>query len=128
MSSLTETSSLSAFKRFHCVKVFFQPSFTSKEANGVHDTSFMKCDADIRKILYVNVVLSSGTTMSREHVERMTKELTTLTPSTMQIKDELPDENISTVGAERFRCVEVLFQLDLTGKDASGFHDTSLDV
>ena len=29
-------------KRFHCVKVFFQPIFTSKEANGVHDTSFLK--------------------------------------------------------------------------------------
>ena len=39
-------------KRFHCVKVFFQPSFSSKEANGVHDTSFMKCDVDIRKELH----------------------------------------------------------------------------
>ena len=86
-----------------------------------------KCDADIRNNLYANVVLSSGTTMSREIVERMTNGLTTLAPSTMKkIKDELPDENIRTVGAERFRCVEVLFQLDSTGKEASGFHDTSL--
>ena len=96
-------------KRFHCMKVFFQPSFTSKEANGVHHT-FMKCDVDISKELYVNVVLSSGTTKSREIVDRMTNELTMLAPSTMKIKDELLDGNISTVGAERFRCVEVLFQ------------------
>ena len=51
-------------KRFHCVKSVLPSSFTSKEANGVYDTSFMKCDADIRRNLYVNVVLSTGTTMS----------------------------------------------------------------
>ena len=49
-------------KRFHCVKVFFQPSFSSTEANGVHDTYFMKCGVDIRKELYANVVFSGGTT------------------------------------------------------------------
>merc|ERR1712014_263190 len=34
-----------------------------KEATGIHDTSFqsiMKCDVDIRKDLYSNVVLSGG--------------------------------------------------------------------
>ena len=112
-------------KRFHCVRVFFQPSFTSKEANGVQDTSFMKCDADIRKNLYVNVVLSSGTTMSREIVERMTNELTTLAPSTMKIKDDLPDGNISTVGAERVRCACVFSSQGVIGKEASGVYDTS---
>ena len=116
---------ISGAQRFHCVRVFFLPSFTSKEANGVHDTSFMKCDGDIRKNLYVNVVLSSGTTMSRVIVERITNELTTLAPSTMKIKDELPDGNISTVGSERFRCVEVLLQSSVIGKEASGVHDTS---
>ena len=38
----------------------------------------------------------------------------------LPVKDELPDGNISTVGAERFRCVEVLFQPSLIGKEASG--------
>jgi hypothetical protein len=36
------------------------------EANGIHDTTFnsiMKCDVDIRKDLYSNIVLSGGTTM-----------------------------------------------------------------
>ena len=79
-----------------------------------------KCDVDTRKTLYVNVVLSSGTTMFQEFGERMTNELTTLATSTMKIKDELPDGNFSTVGAERFRCVEVLFQPSFIGKEASG--------
>ena len=38
---------------------------------------------------------------------------------------ELPDGNIISVGAERFRCVEVLFQPSFTGEGASRFHDTS---
>jgi actin len=36
------------------------------EAPGIHDTTFnsiMKCDVDIRKDLYSNIVLSGGTTM-----------------------------------------------------------------
>jgi len=35
---------------------------------------------------------------------------------------ELPDGNIITVGSERFRCPEVLFQPSLIGKEASGIH------
>ena len=50
---------------------------TELESTAKYST---KCDADIRKNLYVNVVLSSGTTMSRKIVERMTNELTTLAP------------------------------------------------
>merc|ERR1711924_514667 len=38
---------------------------------------------------------------------------------------ELPDGNIITVGNERFRCPEVLFQPSFIGKEASGIHDTT---
>merc|ERR1712039_370797 len=38
---------------------------------------------------------------------------------------ELPDGNIITVGSERFRCPEVLFQPSMIGKEASGIHDTT---
>ena len=38
---------------------------------------------------------------------------------------ELPDGNIITVGSERFRCAEVLFQPSFIGKEASGIHDTT---
>ena len=37
----------------------------------------------------------------------------------------LSDGNIIIVGAERFRCVKVLFLLSFIGKEASGVHDTS---
>merc|ERR1712048_940651 len=53
----------------------------------------MKCDVDIRKDLYSNVVLSGGTTMFAGIGERMTKELTALAPSTMKIKVVAPPEH-----------------------------------
>jgi len=82
-------------ERFRCPEVLFQPSFLGKEASGIHDTCFqsiMKCDVDIRKDLYANVVLSGGTTMFPGIGERMTKELTALAPSTMKIKVVAPPE------------------------------------
>merc|ERR1719201_607116 len=63
-------------ERFRCPEVLFQPSFLGKEASGIHDTTFesiMKCDVDIRRDLYANIVLSGGTTMYAGIGERMTK-------------------------------------------------------
>ena len=82
-------------ERFRCPEVLFQPSFIGKEASGIHDCTFqtiMKCDVDIRKDLYCNIVLSGGTTMYPGVGERMTKELTALAPSTMKIKVIAPPE------------------------------------
>merc|ERR1712087_456569 len=36
---------------------------------------------------------------------------------------ELPDGRVITVGAERFRCAEVLFQPSLVGKESTGIHE-----
>ena len=58
------------------LKCFPSQATLVTEASGVHDTSFrskMKRDAYICKELCAHVVLSSGTTMCREIVERMTK-------------------------------------------------------
>lgn len=82
-------------ERFRAPEVLFQPSFIGKEAAGIHDTMFqtiMKCDVDIRKDLYSNIVLSGGTTMFQGIAERLTKELTALAPSSMKIKVVAPPE------------------------------------
>ena len=82
-------------ERFRCPETLFQPSLIGKEASGVHDCTFqtvMKCDVDIRKDLYANVVLSGGTTMYPGIAERMTKELIALAPNTMKIKVVAPPE------------------------------------
>merc|ERR1712107_563224 len=53
-------------ERFRCPEALFQPSFLGMEACGIHETTYnsiMKCDVDIRKDLYANIVMSGGTTM-----------------------------------------------------------------
>ena len=52
----------------------------------------MKCDVDIRKDLYNNIVMSGGTTMYPGIPERLNKEVTQLAPSTMKIKVVAPPE------------------------------------
>jgi actin beta/gamma 1 len=82
-------------ERFRCAEVLFQPSFIGREANGIHECTFqtiMKCDLDIRKDLYANIVLSGGTTMFPGIAERMTKELVALAPSSMKVKIVAPPE------------------------------------
>jgi actin beta/gamma 1 len=82
-------------ERFRCPEVLFQPNFIGKEADGIHSCTFntiMKCDVDIRRDLYANVVMSGGTTMFPGIAERMTKELTALAPGTMKIKVVAPPE------------------------------------
>ena len=98
--SQTETSSLSATERFRSTSFFFQSVSLALIASGILDTSSlsnMKIDVYIRKELYANVVLSSGTTMFQEIVERMTKELTALAPPTMMIKMVAPPERKHSV-------------------------------
>jgi actin len=82
-------------ERFRCPEVLFNPSLLGMEAVGVHDTTFnsiMKCDVDIRKDLYGNIVLSGGTTMFTGIADRMSKEVTALAPSSMKVKVVAPPE------------------------------------
>ena len=61
--SQTETSSRAALDV--CAKLLYRPRFIGKEACGFHDPHFQyntRWDADTGKHLYVNVLLSSGTT------------------------------------------------------------------
>jgi len=128
--------------RFHCFEIWFQPSFIGNEARGINDTSFrsnIKCQVYIRKDLYDNVVLSSGTTIFQGMFERMTNVLTALAPSTMRSRllllfsmewridlvYELPDGKHHHCHAEHFRCVEVLFQPSFIRRRSQRIHDTS---
>ncbi|GKV08126.1 hypothetical protein SLEP1_g19803 [Rubroshorea leprosula] len=76
-------------ERFRCPEVLFQPSLIGMEAAGIHETTYnsiMKCDVDIRKDLYGNIVLSGGSTMFTVIADRMSKEISALAPSSKKIK------------------------------------------
>lgn len=94
-------------ERFRCPEVLFQPSMLGLEGVGIHETTYnsiMKCDVDIRKDLYANIVLSGGTTMFPGIADRMIKEITALAPSSMKIKVVAPPERKYSVV-----CIVVIF-------------------
>nr|QSX72283.1 actin 6 [Halisarca dujardinii] len=84
-----------ANERFRAPESMFKPAFLGRESAGVHElayTSIMKCDIDIRKDLYANIVLSGGNTMYAGMAERMQREIADLTPPSMKVKVIAPPE------------------------------------
>lgn len=84
-----------ANERFRCPEVLFNPSLIGMEQDGIHKLTFnsiMKCDVDIRKDLYANIVMSGGTTMFDKVDTRVQKEMTNLAPQSMTIKIVAPPE------------------------------------
>ena len=75
-------------ERFRCPEAMFQPSLLGMENLGFVETlysSIMKCDVDVRRDLYANIVLSGGTTMFPGISERIEKDMNSFVPSTMKI-------------------------------------------
>jgi len=82
-------------ERFRVAESLFQPSFCGREQAGIHEmvyNSIMKCDVDIRKDLYGNIVLAGGSTMFPGISDRIQKEIQALAPSTMKVKVISPPE------------------------------------
>lgn len=53
-------------ERIKCPELLFQPSLAGKDMDGIHKYTFdsiMKCEYDIRKDLFKNIVLAGGSTM-----------------------------------------------------------------
>jgi len=82
-------------ERFRCPEVLFKPSMIGVEQEGIHQlvfSSIMKCDIDIRKDLYKNIVMSGGTTMFEGVAERLQEEVKKLAPQGSDIKIIAPPE------------------------------------
>jgi actin-related protein len=86
--------------RFTCPEAIFNPTLLGKETPGIHYQLFntiMKCDIDIRRDLYSNIVLSGGTTLFPGMAERLSKELTNLAPSTVKVRVIAPENRDQSV-------------------------------
>lgn len=60
-----------------------------KERTGIHKLvmeSIMKCNKDIQRDLYRNIVLSGGSTMFANMAKRLQKEVTILAPASSKVK------------------------------------------
>ena len=76
-------------ERFRCGEVLFQPNLIGREAAGIDEMSYNcinKCDIDIRRDLYGNLVISGGTTMLPGLPERLGKDLGNLAPHSSKVK------------------------------------------
>ena len=82
-------------ERFRAPEVLFKPALIGMEQEGVHEATFhsiMKCDVDIRKDLYSNIVLSGGTTMYPGLQERLQKDIAAMAPPSVKVKVIAPPE------------------------------------
>eukprot|EP00927_Polykrikos_kofoidii_P046270 TRINITY_DN40486_c0_g1_i1.p1 TRINITY_DN40486_c0_g1~~TRINITY_DN40486_c0_g1_i1.p1 ORF type:complete len:1293 (-),score=220.03 TRINITY_DN40486_c0_g1_i1:94-3972(-) len=82
-------------ERFRVPEIMFAPSFVGCDDPGVQEMVFvaiMRCDVDIRKDLYGNIVVTGGPTCVSAFEERLQKEITALAPSTMNVKVVAPPE------------------------------------
>jgi actin beta/gamma 1 len=87
-------------ERFRCPEALFQSSLLGMDTAGIHETTYnsiKKCDMDIRRDLYANIVLSGGTTMYEGLPKRLHKEIAALAPGNMVTKIIAPPERKYTV-------------------------------
>lgn len=76
-------------ERFRCPEALFEAQFAGKICCGIHESVFnavMKCEQDLRRTLWKNVVLAGGTSMLPGFVERLQPEVEALAPRNTEIK------------------------------------------
>jgi actin len=81
--------------RFCTPEALFKPGMIGAEAKGFDELtidSISKCDIDVRKDLYGNIVLSGGTTMYKGLPERLAQDIGKKTPGGLKPKVVAPPE------------------------------------
>jgi len=77
-------------ERFKCPEALFQPKMLEMDQQGgIHNLLFdsiRKCDMDIRRHLFRNIVLAGGTTMVKGVTQRLEEELIKLAPNSVSIR------------------------------------------
>ncbi len=94
-----ETITISS-ERFLAPEVFFNPGVVGLDAMPLDEViveTVKKCDVDLRRDLYGNIVLSGGSTMFQGLKERLHKEISELVPENIEIKIIAPPERMYSV-------------------------------
>ena len=82
-------------ERFRAPEILFSPDFIGLEQDGLGNlifSSIMKCDVDIHRDLYGNILLSGGGTMFDGLSDRLTAEVIRLAPSSYKVTVVAPPE------------------------------------
>ena len=97
-----------------------------KDQLGIHELTFnsiIKCDQDIRKELFGNVVLSGGNTMFPRIKEKLWRDIKALAPSNVDILVKAPPErkHLPWIGAAILSSIENFgFWMNKQEYDAGG--------
>lgn len=95
-------------QRFRCPEALFQPWLAKHEAcDGIHkiiNNLIQKCDADVQRELWGNIVLSGGSSLFKGFPERIEKECSLCAPLTMKVKVVAAPErgNAAWIGGSMF--------------------------
>ena len=87
-------------ERFLAPEVMFNPGAVGKETAPMDEViveAVSKCDIDLRRDLYANIVLSGGSTMFPGLKERLTKEIAEMIPENVEVKIIAPPERMYSV-------------------------------
>jgi actin-related protein len=82
-------------EKYQCPELLFAPSNYQKEYGGIHELTFRsikKCDDDIHKDLFSNVVLCGGSSLFPNIKTRFQKELGSLAPTGKKVNVIAPPE------------------------------------
>jgi actin beta/gamma 1 len=109
-------------ERFLAPEVFFNPGVIGMEAAPIDESivdSIRKCDVDLRRELYSNIVLSGGSTMFPGLKERLEKEIKELTPEEVDVKIIAPPERQYSVwmGGSILSSLKTFQKLWITNKE-----------
>ena len=91
-------------ERYRAPEVLFNPSLNGRDERGIHELvylSIMKCDIDLRRDLYDDIILCGGSTLFPGMKERLTKEIKQLAPPTVTVNVKAPENRkyLSWIGA-----------------------------
>jgi actin-related protein len=82
-------------EKYQCPEMLFSPSNFLKDYGGIHELTFRsikKCDDDIHKDLFSNVVLCGGSSLFMNIRSRFQKELSSLAPTGKKVNVIAPPE------------------------------------
>lgn len=83
--------------KFRAPEVLFQPDLIGEECHGLHHVlcfCIQKCDMDLRRTLYQNIVLSGGSTLFKGFGDRLLSEVKKLAPKDIKIRISAPQERL----------------------------------
>ncbi|KAK8660671.1 hypothetical protein V6N13_051586 [Hibiscus sabdariffa] len=81
--------------RFMCPEILFDPSRVGMESGGLHEIlvrSIRRCDMDVRREMFGNVVLSGGTTLMSGLADRLAKEVSLSAPPEVSVRVAAPPD------------------------------------